>query len=112
MGALKQLEIADQEQVDRLAAWYRWHQDKLPASYIQWLLKDEELLWKTIEHWETVPYAPVPARRHVALQSRDHIRQERADKRYSRRETVLIIAGLLVALAGITFGLVSSLEVL
>jgi hypothetical protein len=112
MGALKQQAIAEQEDVDRLVAWYRWHKDKLPASYIQWLLKDDELLWKAIEHWEKVPYAPVPATRHVALQSRDHIRRERTYRRDRYRETVLIIGGLLLALAGITFGLVYSLEVL
>src|SRR6056297_878622 len=105
MGYFKQLQVADQEQVDRLVAWYKYHQGKLPASYIQWLLKDDELLWKAIEHWEKVPYAPIPATRHVALQSRDHIRQERAYKRLERRDHAIVYITLGVILIAAALGI-------
>lgn len=113
MGYFKQEAISDQEQVDRLVAWYRWHRDKLPQSYIDWLLKDDELLWKAIEHWERVPYAPKPATAHVALWSnRDHIRSERAAIRKANRETAYVLIGLGVGIVALIVGAVYAVEVL
>ena len=112
MGQIKQQAIADQEQVDRLVAWYRWHQDKLPASYIHWLLEDDELLWKAIEQWERVPYRPKSAFDHVALQSRNHIRAERAAIRKANRETLYVLVGLAVGLVALIVGAVYAVEVL
>lgn len=112
MGYFKQQEVADQEQVDRLVAWYKYHQDKLPTSYIQWLLKDDELLWKAIEYWETVPYGPKPARSHVALNTRDHIRAERAVKRQGDRDALTVIGSVSVIVAVCTVALLFVLEVL
>jgi len=112
VGQIKQQAIADQEKVDRLVAWYRWHQDKLPASYIQWLLEDDELLWKAIEQWERVPYQPKPASSHVGLQRRDHIRAERAAIRKANRETAWVLVGLGVGVVALIVGAVYAVEVL
>lgn len=113
MGYFKQEAISDQEQVDRLVAWYRWHRELLPESYIQWLMKDDELLWKAIEQWERVPYAPKRATSHVALWSnRDHIRRERAAIRKANRETVYVLAGLGVGLVSLIVGAVYAVGVL
>lgn len=108
MGYFKNEQVANQEDVDRLVGWYRWHRDKLPVDYMQWLLKDDELLWKAIEMWERQPYPPRPASSHVALANRDHIRAERRASSRDRAElwwglvgfsflTVLIGAALVYA---------------
>lgn len=98
MGYFKNQQIAEQENVDRLVGWYRYHEDKLPASYIEWLLEDDDLLWASIEHWENVPYAPISAKKHVALWSRDYIRQERAQKRLDRRDHAIVFISLSLVL--------------
>lgn len=82
MGYFKNEIVNDQEQVDRLVAWYRFHRDKLPESYMQWLLGQDELLWASIKDWEERPYPPVPASAHVA--NRDWARVERLDRRTRR----------------------------
>lgn len=81
MGYFKQQQIAEQEDVDRLVAWYAYHRDKLPKWYLEWLLEDSERLWANIEFWEDQP-------------TRDAIRDERAAERVSN--TVLWLNGVTI----------------
>ena len=97
MGHFKQEAIASQEDIDRLVAWYKYHQDKLPESYLKFVLEDEAYLWKAIELWESGGYMPKPASTHVALQSRDHIRSERYLRRVKRHDRILVSSVLSIA---------------
>lgn len=112
MGYFKQQQIAEQEKVDRLVAFYRWHRATLPEYFMGWLLRDDERLWSAIAEWERLPYPPKPAISHVALQSgrRQLIEQRKRDKA-SRRSDMLIVGWFLICAALLVAGLIIYLEV-
>lgn len=108
MGYFKQQEIAEQENIDRIVAWYSSNWARVTDEHMDWLLEDEDRLWREILLWEYAAVAPPkPARSHVALRSnRDHIRRERAEARKAGREAAWMIAGLIVLTVGFTVGLI------
>lgn len=112
MGYYKQQQISQQEEIDRLVAWYRYHRDLLPGPYMKLLLENDELLQASMEAWERLPFAPKPASSHVALQSRDYIRGERALAQLSRRRRWLIVGWLLVVASIVTGMSILIVEVL
>lgn len=68
MGYYKQLEIAQQADVDRIVQWYKAHADVLPVYVLEWINERDERLWGLIQRWEKQPAQPKPASEHVALQ--------------------------------------------
>lgn len=68
MGYYKQLQVAQQTDVDRIVQWYRAHAEVLPAYVLEWVNERDERLWGLIQAWEKQPAQPKPASEHVALQ--------------------------------------------
>lgn len=69
MGYYKQLEVSQQDDVDRTIAWYKASGQYLPKYLHNWLLLRDERLWGAIQAWEKQPVEPKPAADHVALQA-------------------------------------------
>lgn len=90
MGYFKQQEIAQQERIDSLVAWYKYHEPLLPAPYFKWLLGQDELLWKAVEQWEQSP-PPESVRREV-IRSRSEMRARR------RRRRTALVAVIVISL--------------
>jgi hypothetical protein len=83
MGYYKELDIAQQADVDRIVQWYKAHAEVLPPYVLEWINERDERLWALIQRWEEQPAQPKPATEHVALQveTRKLRRQrERANK--------------------------------
>ena len=80
MGYYKQLEITQQDDVDRLVAWYRASGSNLPEYLREWLLERDERVWGAIQRWETNPVPPKRAELHVALeqQTRRSLREAKS----------------------------------
>lgn len=111
MGYYKQLQIAQQTDVDRLAAWWKANSSKMPRYMYDWVMERDERLWPLIEAWENAPAEPVrkPASSHVALQPEPRkLRRlrEKAPKTYTvtKSEYVFLITAVLVE-AAIAIGL-------
>lgn len=68
MGYYKQLQVAQQDDVDRIVQWYRAHAEVLPPYVLEWVNERDERLWALIQRWEKQPAQPKPASEHVALQ--------------------------------------------
>lgn len=68
MGYYKQLQVAQQTDVDRIVQWYRAHAEVLPEYVLEWVNERDERLWGLIQRWEKQPAQPKPASEHVALQ--------------------------------------------
>ena len=68
MGYFNKLEVSIQDDVDRLAQWYRAHADVLPPYVLEWIVERDERLWALVQRWEKQPAQPKPASEHVALQ--------------------------------------------
>lgn len=68
MGYYKQLDIAQQADVDRIVQWYKAHAEVLPPYVLEWVNERDERLWGLIQRWEKQPALPKPASEHVALQ--------------------------------------------
>lgn len=112
MGYFKNEQVASQEDVDRIVAWWRFHDDKGLYKYLTWAVADDARLWQEIRRWESQPWPPRRALDHVALANRDHIRGERAAARKERYElwwAVVAFSGLTTLLVGAT---ILALEVL
>ena len=67
MGYYKQLDVAQQSDVDRMVAWYHAEANKTPKYLYDWLMAKDERIWSLIDAWETAPVPPKPASEHVAL---------------------------------------------
>lgn len=68
MGYYKNIEIALQDDVDRLVSWYKAHDHALPPYVLEWIVERDERLWPLVRRWEKLPPKPKPATEHVALQ--------------------------------------------
>lgn len=84
MGYWKNKLISKQERADRIVSWYRYHRDTCPPYLVKYILEDDDRLWGAIQAWETTPFPPVPAKRHVSLIP-DNTRAEETAKRRARR---------------------------
>lgn len=69
MGYHKNLEVEQQDKIDRIVRWYREHSDIVPSYMMGRILADGDLVDELVERWEEIP-APVPASQHVALRER------------------------------------------
>jgi len=105
MGYFSQQEVETQYDVDRMVAFYRSHREELPQWLLEWIVADSDRFFSAIEAWEEQPYPPKPASSHVALQSRDAIRDERAMVRKVNRESFWGILSILTATVAATVAL-------
>lgn len=112
MGYFSQQEVETQHDVDRMVAFYRSHKDDLPAWLLEWIVADGDRFFSAIEAWEEQPYPPKPATSHVALQSRDAIREERAMLRKVGRQSFWGIFGMITLTVLVGVALVLTVEVL
>jgi hypothetical protein len=105
VGYYQNLEVAQQDDVERLVAWYREHEDVLPKYILEWLMKRDERVWQVIQLWETERFQPKPAVEHVALQpvQRKKVKVQRSirlsmTEYYAFSVFMLVLMGVVTAL--------------
>ena len=81
MGYYKDLDVLNQEKIDRVVRWWRTYEGVIP-DYLMVMIIEDSAFWEkasdAFENLESVP-APKPARDHIALQP--DMRRPRKPKR-------------------------------
>ncbi len=112
LGYFKNEQVASQEDVDLIVAWWRFHEERGLYKYLNWAVQNDVRLWREISRWEAQPFPRKPALDHVIFANRDHIRAERAASAKSRSELWWAVVAFSALTALLIGGTVSALEVL
>lgn len=81
MGYYKDLDVLDQEKIDRVVRWWRTYEGVIPDYLMVMIIEDSQFWEKASEAFEKhdIPPAPKPATDHIALQQ--DLRRPRNAKR-------------------------------
>ena len=112
LGYFKNEQVASQEDVDLIVAWWRFHEERGLYKYLNWAVQNDVRLWREISRWEAQPFPRKPALDHVIFANRDHIRAERARSSRDRSELFWAIVGFAFLTTLLTGALIWALEVL
>lgn len=71
MGYYKQLDVLNQEKIDRVVRWWKAHEGITPDYLMVLIIEDSRFFEKASEAFESTEQirAPKPAREHIALQA-------------------------------------------
>lgn len=98
MGYFKNLDVEQQEHIDNVVSWWKYHEDRVPA-YLLKLIVEDSRFWKKVEsQWLHGELAPRPASSHVALQPtrRQRRNKRRWDLSMSHDDAVVIMSAFAV----------------
>lgn len=84
------LETDSQQKIDRITRWHNEHRHTVPSYIFNRIVSDVDLLGEMIDAWTEIP-EPLPASRHVALQSRPRHRKPKTDWSLNSGETKMFM---------------------
>lgn len=97
MGYYKNIEVEQQEAIDDIIAWWKSHEDRVPAYLLKMIVEDTRFWHKVRDRWLTEELGPRPAATHVALQlERRRRRVPKTDWSMSHSDAVVVLTSFTI----------------
>lgn len=98
MGYFNNLDVEQQEHIDNVVSWWKYHEDRVP-SYLMKLIVEDSRFWEKVEtEWLSQELKPRPASSHVALQPTRRQRRQKPkwDLSMTHQDAVVIMTSFTI----------------